>query len=124
GFFRPPDAMRVEPNALYEGNLRVPLVIRWPGVVAAGTVTDTPVTLCDWLPTLGELAGSANMPRRMDGISVANALRGKAAPARDMLYWEMRRDGFAQAVRRDAWKVVRPAGKLDRESIELYNLEA
>lgn len=71
---------------LYEGGLRVPLIVRWPGHVAAGTVCEQPVHGCDLLPTLAELAG-ATAPAH-DGISLAPLLRnpGHELPERALLW--------------------------------------
>lgn len=71
---------------LYEGGLRVPLILRWPGHVPAGTVCEQPVHGCDLLPTLAELAG-ATAPAN-DGTSLAPLLRnpGHALPERALLW--------------------------------------
>ncbi len=61
---------------LYEGGLRIPLIVRWPGHVPAGRVLDIPVTNTDWLPTLLELAHLAPA-RNIDGQSFAPLLLGR-----------------------------------------------
>ncbi len=58
---------------LYEGGLRVPLIVRWPGKVKEGRVIDTPVISTDWTPTLLEVAGQAPAPKS-DGLSLAGLL--------------------------------------------------
>lgn len=108
---------------LYEGGIRVPLIVRWPGKVAAGTVSDHVCAFWDYLPTFAELAGVA-APEGIDGISFAPTLLGE--PERqekhEFLYWEFH-EGKAskQAVRMGQWKAVRLApGK----PLELYDLSA
>ncbi len=71
---------------VYEGGLRVPLIIRWPGRIAAGSVIDTPVMNTDWLPTLLEFAGRA-VPEGLDGVSLASLLTGRGMPLPRSLFW-------------------------------------
>jgi arylsulfatase A-like enzyme len=104
---------------LYEGGVRVPLVVRWPGRVPAGLSDGTPVTLCDLMPTAAALAGVGG-PAATDGVSLLPLLLGGRAPRREFLYWEFHEGGFAQAVRVGSWKAVRkgPGG-----AVELYDLK-
>ncbi len=71
---------------LYEGGLRVPLIIHWPDVTPAGRTCPTPVSSVDFLPTLAEIAG-APAPAAIDGLSLVPLLRGQTPPPRDALYW-------------------------------------
>jgi arylsulfatase A-like enzyme len=123
-FFRSTGALKGTQGSLYEGGLRVPLIARWPAGVPRGTATEYPAAIWDLLPTMAALSGAARRPSRLDGVSLAPVLRGGAGPSRGMLYWEDRSRGLAQAVRMDEWKVVRPAGKMQQEDVELYNLTA
>lgn len=102
---------------LYEGGIRVPLIVRWPGRVRAGS-TSAPVTLCDLLPTAAALAG-ARAPLT-DGVSLQTLLLGGRAPRRGPLYWEFHEGGFAQAVRMGSWKAVRKGAD---GKVELYDLQ-
>lgn len=108
---------------LYEGGIRVPLLVRWPGRVRAGVTSALPVTLCDFMPTAAALAG-ASAPSATDGVSLNKLLLGEI-PGRLVLsrtlYWEFHEGGFAQAVRLDNWKAVRKG--LDG-AVELYDLQA
>lgn len=72
---------------LYEGGIRVPLAIKWPGVVEPGSVSRIPVVSHDWFPTLAEIAGIEYDRAALDGVSLVSLLRGGAAPERDALYW-------------------------------------
>jgi len=66
---------------LYEGGIRIPLLVRWPGVVEAGTVSPTPVIQTDFLPTFYEVAsGQRFRSTDVDGSSILSVLQGKPAP--------------------------------------------
>src|SRR5262249_18523787 len=71
---------------LYEGGIRVPLVVKWPGVVKAGGVTATPVSSIDFCRTLLEGCG-ARSDARVDGVSLLPILKDNAGLKRDALYW-------------------------------------
>ncbi|MBI1372120.1 MAG: sulfatase-like hydrolase/transferase [Phycisphaera sp.] len=73
----------------YEGGIREPLIIRWPGVVKPGTVSHEPVCSIDFLPTLCELAGVKLPDRPIDGVSLVGHLRSNGTKSlnRDALYW-------------------------------------
>ena len=111
--------LRGKKGQLYEGGIRVPMIVRWPGRVPPGATSDLPWVFYDFLPTAAELAG-ARPPQKIDGISVLPTLLGKKQKGRRFLYWEHPRAGLSQAVRLGDWKGVRigPAGP-----IELYDLK-
>lgn len=91
---------------LLEGGLRIPAIVRWPGVVAPGTTTDAPIATMDWLPTLLAAAGAAPDPATpSDGIDVRAALTGGAVPERT-LFWRYKSHG-QRAARRGRWKYLR-----------------
>lgn len=122
-FFDSSGPLRGIKRAMYEGGIRVPMIVRWPGHVPAGTTNAHAWAFWDALPTLAELGGG-EAPEGLDGISVVPALLGQRAagrpqPSHDYLYWEFPERGFKQAVRAGDWKAVRnkPAAPL-----ELYNL--
>lgn len=71
----------------YEGGIREPLIIRWPGVTQPGSVSSTPVTSADFYPTFLEMAGlSVPKKQQLDGNSIVLALQGKAFFERP-LFW-------------------------------------
>jgi arylsulfatase A-like enzyme len=70
---------------LYEGGVRVPLIVRGPGV-KGGRTDATPVSSQDFVPTICELCG-VPVPERLDGVSVTKTLAGSGPPDRDDLYW-------------------------------------
>ena len=111
---------RGQKGNLYEGGLRIPMIVRWPGKIRPGRVSDFLWYFPDFLPTAAELAGAA-APKDIDGLSIVPELLGEAAagrkqPAHEFLYWEL---GGHTAVRREQWKAVQP-GK--NKAWELYDL--
>jgi arylsulfatase A-like enzyme len=119
--------LRAGKGWLYEGGIRVPMIIRWPGVAETGAACDEPVTSTDFYPTLLEMAGLPARPaQHLDGVSLAPLLRGEAAPARDALYWHYphyhyRNEGgdMGAAVRAGDWKLVE---FFEDRPVELYHL--
>jgi arylsulfatase A-like enzyme len=110
---------RGQKGTSYEGGLRTPMLVRWPGRVPAGAVDDRPWYFADFLPTAAELAGAAAR-QRIDGISVLPTLLGRPQDLADrMLYWEQYSGGFQQAVRFGRWKAIRFRNK----PFELYDLQ-
>lgn len=123
-FFGSTGGLRGHQGSLYEGGIRVPCIARSPGQFMTDIERDDPAAVWDLLPTFIELSGAVRVPRTLDGVSIAPLLRGGIGNVRDMLYWENREEeGLAQAVRMENWKVVRPAGKMEREACELYDLK-
>ena len=113
----------------YEGGIRVPLLVRWPGVVAAGGVSDEPVISMDLLPTIAEACGVA-LPAdvKLDGVSLVAHLRsGGAAPLdREALFWHFPhyRGGDIppySIVRAGKWKLIQ---WWEGPRFELFDLEA
>ena len=130
-YFDSTGGRRGRKGSVYEGGLRVPLIVRLPGAVPAGAASDRPTYFADWLPTLLDLAGAAGaVPAGVDGVSFAPTLRGGPQDPPPFLYWEFPAYGGQQAVRAGDWKAVRTGlGKLARtlkpgEPIptELYDL--
>lgn len=119
-FFRSSGPFRGMKRDLYEGGIRVPMIVRQPGQVPAGIVSDFAWAHWDFLPTACALAGIAT-PADLDGISVAPLLHGKEQAGHDYLYWEFYERGFDQALRWKDWKAVRNG--LDAP-LELYDLQA
>lgn len=106
---------------LTEGGIRVPMIVRWPKHIKAGSQSDFIGCFQDVMPTLADLAGvSQHVPKDIDGISFAPALLGaKDQKAHDSLYWAFYERGGATALRMGPWKVVQqPINTTPR----LYNL--
>ena len=108
-------------HMLYEGGIRVPAIIRYPALVAAGSVSDAPVIGMDWFVTLAAMGGGdVPVDRDIDGIDIQAAFAGKALPERT-LFWSL--DSVTElefAVRRGEWKLLLDRNQQPRE---LYNLD-
>jgi arylsulfatase A-like enzyme len=123
-FFHSSGPLRGIKRDLYEGGIRVPLIVRCPGRVPAGVVSNYVGYFGDFMATLAEFAGaSANVPTGLDSISMVSPMTGRAAeqPQREFLYWEFYEGKSAQAVRMGRWKAVR--SPMHTGTIELYDLE-
>jgi arylsulfatase A len=93
----------------YEGGVRVPGIVRWPGHIAPGSTSDVAVSGVDVLPTLCELAGIAPpVERKLDGVSVAPLFAGKKVERTKPLFWEYLwvPAGPHFALRDGAWKIL------------------
>ncbi len=94
---------------LWEGGIKVPGIVRWPGHINPGTVSTTPVSGIDLLPTLCELAG-VQVPARiqLDGISIVPVLRGKGLARTVPLFWYHYKSwgGPKVVMRRGRWKLA------------------
>lgn len=96
---------------LWEGGIRVPLAIRWRGVIEPGSASEVPVISHDWFPTIAEIAGVDPATEDIDGVSIVPILRGTGTPARDALYWHYphyHHLGFkpSGAIREGDWKLI------------------
>ena len=124
-FFDSNGALRGYKRDLYEGGIRVPLIVRWPGRVAAGSTNDHVSAMWDLFPTFCDVAGSGS-PSGLDGISMLPTLLSrKEQKQHEALYWEFHEQGGSQAVRQGNWKAVRTHIKDSQpEQFELFNLAA
>ncbi len=120
-FFHSNGPLRGIKRDLYEGGIRVPFIVWWPGRVKAGSTSDLPCAFWDFMPTAAELARTP-APKDIDGISILPTLLGQEQTKRhEFLYWEFHENGFNQAVRMGDWKAVRFG--VDGP-LELYNLKS
>ena len=108
----------------YEGGIRVPLVVRWPGVVQAGSTCDVPATSVDIFPTVLQIAG-VPLPgdRAIDGVSLIPVLKQTGMLNRDALYWHFPHYRFARGpysiIRSGDWKLIK---WYQGNEFELFNL--
>ena len=110
----------------YEGGIRVPLLIKWPGVVKPGTTSAAPVTSVDYFPTISEVTG-LDLPndRVIDGLSLVKHLRsqGKQKLDRDAIYWHFphyrHNPGPYSIIREGDWKLI----KFYEGPMELFDLK-
>lgn len=116
-------------RSLYEGGVRVPFIVRWPGRIPAGRVDSQSVVAgVDWLPTVCQLAGvPVPTGHALDGEDVSDILLGQSRPRRKPLLWEWRFHIFGEpfhrspilAIREGDWKLLLNP---DRSRVELYDL--
>jgi len=115
--------LRAGKGTLYEGGVREPCIVRFPGVVAPGTTCDTPVISNDFFPTLLALAGaSEKAPPAPDGVSLLPLLKRSGTIRREAIYWHYphyHRSRPAGAVRAGHFKLIE---HYETRRCELYNL--
>lgn len=119
-FFRSSGPLRGIKRSLTEGGIRVPMIVRWPGHIKPGQVSEQVWAFWDFLPTAAALAGT-KPPTGIDGVSMLPALQGEPQTGHEFLYWEFHEGGFSQAVRMGDWKYIRRPYAKD-PAPELYNL--
>ena len=129
-FFASAGPLRGRKGTLYEGGFRVPMIIRWPGQISGGEVSDRVTGFEDWLPTMLELIGAkGSIPSGIDGLSFAPTLRGQRQEPRPFLYREFPGYGGQQCLRLGDWKGVRqnlnPRGRGAKPDlrIQLFDLK-
>jgi arylsulfatase A-like enzyme len=125
--------LRGSKGMLYEGGIRSPMAVRWPGRIDAGSRCSEPVTMVDFLPTLLEMAGvPPPTSQPVDGVSLVPLLEGAGTLGRDAIYWHFPayleayagmegpwRTTPASAVRSGDWKLME---FFEDGRLELYNL--
>ena len=123
-FFNSSGPLRGIKRDLYEGGIRVPLVVWAPKLVKAGSSSDHVCAFWDMMPTFAELIGGT-IPEKGDGISFLPTLLSKEGQKKhDYLYWEFHEQGGRQAIRKGNWKLIRQGISSPNGSwLELYNLK-
>jgi arylsulfatase len=120
-----PDAgttpFRSEKNTNWEGAFRIPCLVRWPGKIKAGSISNEIVQQHDWLPTFLDMAGALDVVDKLkkgyqaigrtyknhiDGYSLLPYLTGKEKKSPRQLFFYFSDDGDVLAVRMDNWKIV------------------
>lgn len=122
-FFNSSGPLRGIKRSLTDGGIRVPMIVRWPKVIEAGTTSDEAWSFQDFLPTAAELA-ETDSPTGIDGISMVPTIlgaerAGRSQPEHEYLYWEFHERGFKQAVRLGPWKGISTE---QGNPLELYNV--
>lgn len=119
--------LRAGKGWLYEGGIREPTIVRWPGVTKPGSTSGVPITSTDYYPTILDAAAMDPMPQQhIDGLSLTPVLSGQADRLdRDALYWHYPHYGNqggtpGSAIRMGDWKLIKfyTPGK----PVELYHL--
>jgi len=115
--------LRDEKGTIYEGGIRVPMIVRWPGVVKPRTTCGQPATTADLLPTFCQAADAPTPKQPIDGSSLVPLLRDSCATlGRDAIYFHYphyHHSRPAGAIRAGDWKLIE---FFDGAPIELYNL--
>jgi arylsulfatase A len=137
--------LRNKKGSMYEGGLRVPGILQWPGRIEPGTVSDEPISGVDLLPTLCEIAGlEVPQDRKIDGTSFLPVFSGNPIERRVPLYWQFNRasSDVKVGLRSGDWKLLatltgpewKPGGEIrladqramkqaELDRFELYNLK-
>ncbi len=129
------EPLRGTKGMFYEGGIREPFLVRYPGMIAAGSKSETPIAQIDLFPTFLELAG-VGVPDRLDGVSLLPAFKGEGLAER-ALFWHF--PAYLQSykadpdsaskffrttpcgvVRKGDWKLIR---YFENNAVELYNLK-
>ncbi|MBN8824903.1 MULTISPECIES: sulfatase [unclassified Spirosoma] len=131
------DPLRAGKGSYYEGGVRVPLVVRWPGTIRAGSTSQTPVINLDFYPTFQDILKLPNPKQPLDGISIIPLLTGKSVPERPFFWhfpiyleaYDPKTDGGrdplfrtrpGSTVRLGDWKLHE---YFEDNGVELYNLK-
>jgi arylsulfatase A-like enzyme len=104
-FFNSNGPLRGSKRDLYDGGIRVPFIIKWPGRIKPGSQTDHISASWDMMPTFCEIAGTKSTVRT-DGISFLPTLLRQPQKKHEYLYWEFYEQGGKMAVRIDNWKCI------------------
>ncbi|HIJ54367.1 MAG TPA: sulfatase [Planctomycetes bacterium] len=118
--------LRAGKGWLYEGGIREPMIIKWPGVVKEGSVCSEPVISTDFYPTMLEMAGLRLKTRQhVDGVSLVSLLKGKGKLSRKAIYWHYPHyhgsgNRPSGAIRAGDYKLVE---WYEDNRVELYNLK-
>lgn len=116
--------LRAEKGTIYEGGIREPLIMRWPGKLLEGVTDSSIISSVDFLPTFAELAG-IELPEEQvfDGISLVDLLEGSGADPDRAVFWHypvFHHDTPASVIRKGKWKLIH---HLMHDTLSLYNLE-
>lgn len=118
--------LRGNKGRIYEGGIRIPWIVRWPGVVKPGTLCSTPVISMDCYPTLLEMANlELNSGTELDGQSIAALLSRSGEFDRESLFFHYpnyafhKQNRLASAIRSGHFKLIK---RYDDDSLELYDL--
>lgn len=123
-YFNSSGGLRGYKRDLYEGGIRVPLIINWPGKIKPGN-TDIISGNWDLMPTLAEILHTAP-PEKIDGISLYSTIFGQPESQKKhpYLYWEFHEQGGKQAIRMGKWKAIKLNVKHPSKAyVELYDME-
>lgn len=124
--------LRGQKGNIYEGGIRVPTFVVWPGIVEAGTARDTPISIVDYFPTMAQAAGIPESTYAVDGRSLLGLLSGQDDLRERSLFWHLPNytgkgtnakvwQAPVSAIRKGRWKLIR---HYEDNSVELYDVVA
>lgn len=125
-FFDSNGRLRGMKRDLFDGGVRVPMIARWPGRIAAGSESDHLSGFEDFMPTFAELAGQQQAIETSDGISLLPTLVGndESQKKHEFLYWEFQEKGGRRGVVTERWKAIQhDVNNKPGAAVELYDLE-
>jgi arylsulfatase A len=122
-FFKSAANLRGLKGSVYEGGIRIPLIVWWPGNVAANSKSELISAHYDLLPTIAEIGG-AQLTDRTDGISFVDEIKGHSSQKKhEFLFWDFAGYGGQIAIRKGDWKAIKQDVKKNAEvAWQLYNL--
>lgn len=124
-FFNSNGLWRGYKRDLYEGGIRVPMIVSWPGNVHSGAQTDLMCSFWDLMPTFREVLNLKFDKKQMDGVSLLPLLQNKKGQREhEFLYFEFQELNGRQAVRKGPWKLLHLNIRGRKPYYELYNLNA
>ena len=123
-FFNSNGGLNGYKGSCYEGGIRVPCIVRWPGKVKPGSENDFPSYFPDWFPTLTQVGGGAlPVDQTLDGVSLVDLLQGQPTRRSKPLIWNFTGYGGIVAVRDGDWKAIRTGlNRNQPDDWELYNI--
>lgn len=122
-FFNSNGPWRGYKRDLYEGGIRVPMIVDWQGHVRKGVETDFMCSFWDMMPTFRKVLNGRADVKKMDGISLLPLLEGRGGQKKHVnLYFEFA-ERNSQAARRGPWKLIHQGINSGRDWYELYNLD-
>ena len=112
--------------SLFEGGIRIPAIISWPGQIPQGEVRSQLALGCDWLPTLAGLSGVPLLQSDIDGVNLASVIKSESAPSpHAVVHWYVGENNGQWAVRDGDWKLIgkvldSSGGELTAEDKKLF----
>lgn len=120
-YFKSNADLRGYKTELYEGGIRVPCIVSWPGKIKPGLVNHSVIAAWDWLSTIADIVHSKIDTSKTDGISLASVLfKNQLLNSDRYLYWEYSSNGGSRAIRQGDWKLI---WNSKNQEGELYNLK-
>jgi len=121
------EPLRSGKGSLYEGGIRVPMIIRWPGVTGGGRMINAPTITCDLFPTILSMAGINGLDYQTDGMDLTPLIQGeKVGIDRESLYWHYPHyystTTPASSILQWPWKLIHYFENEGPSALELYNL--